>query len=436
MRKNGRHIRELHVSYYWALEVILETMSGLGETQEGNDGKVGAEAFWNLQRLSIVIDGPAINPVVSRPTAASASMTESDIQGSAFSDAPSTSSFHPINDSALDAGLLVTLLKLSPHLTSFELHSDTWSPILNDGNYQPIADALSKRCLSIQELGLSCSETISDENFASLIKASTSGWRKLNIQGYEAFGSLSSAVLVQHAYTLRSLDAVYCGGFVSRDIQTLLSNSPHLRRFWTLTEGETISPSDAELNAADIGQSEWVCTSLEIFGVVINGIPRPDITIYQDGTPFIGRAPVMTLEQGRALQSTVHRHLGSLTALKELHLGHDDRDWGNESRFEFNAQERMIYQDVNYQYECLEMTLETGLGLLSELKQLEVLDVTRMSHRIGVAEVQWMSENWPRLRMVSGLLYEGEPVPECVTWLHENRPDIVVDSHESNFVDG
>ncbi|KAF9944865.1 hypothetical protein BGZ72_001885, partial [Mortierella alpina] len=61
----------------------------------------------------------------------------------------------------------------------------------------------------------------------------------------------------------------------------------------------------------------------------------------------------------------------------------------------------------NYQYECLEMTLESGLMNLHGLKKLQVLDVQGMAQRIGVDEVQWMTEHWPKLRAIYGLWNHG-----------------------------
>ncbi|KAF8959465.1 hypothetical protein BGZ46_001753 [Entomortierella lignicola] len=409
MKKNWRHIRELHMGYYWALETILKITGGQEEAMGGSNDP---EIRWNLQRLSILIDSPPMDPIPNQ--------LNHDLLNTASALSTSTS-----DTSMLYIRPLVKLLGLCPHLTSIELDFNLWGPIyISNESYQLIANALSTHCLSLNELELRCNEANNDENVACLINASTSGWRKLKFEEGVIFGPLSSTSLVQHASTLTSLDVIYCGGFASRDIQFLLSNASQLKRFWTSTEGEMIEHSDAELNATDIEQSEWICTSLEIFGVVINGIPRPDIMTHQDGSPFIRKAPDMTREKGRALQLTVYRHLGSLTALRELRLGHGERDWGNENKFWVDEDEQTVY-DVN-QYECLEMTLDTGLDMLSELKQLEVLDVTLMSHRIGIKEVQWMSENWPKLKKVSGLIYFDEPMPKCATWLQENRPDIEV----------
>ncbi|KAF9122459.1 hypothetical protein BGW39_009725 [Mortierella sp. 14UC] len=93
---------------------------------------------------------------------------------------------------------------------------------------------------------------------------------------------------------------------------------------------------------------------------------------------------------------------------------------------------------------AVRLTLEEGLDRWSGLKELEVLDVEYLQHQIGVEEVQWMVEHWPRLRVIRGLVFEEDTVDknadvgmeaeedekgsaawsEGVRWLKMTRPDI------------
>ncbi|KAK3811293.1 MAG: hypothetical protein J3Q66DRAFT_404673 [Benniella sp.] len=50
---------------------------------------------------------------------------------------------------------------------------------------------------------------------------------------------------------------------------------------------------------------------------------------------------------------------------------------------------------------CLEMSLESGLYRLSEMEMLKELDVSQSKARIGVQEVEWMTEHWLRLRVMA-----------------------------------
>ncbi|KAF9079833.1 hypothetical protein BGX29_005903, partial [Mortierella sp. GBA35] len=62
------------------------------------------------------------------------------------------------------------------------------------------------------------------------------------------------------------------------------------------------------------------------------------------------------------------------------------------------------------------MTLESGLDQLKSLRKLRVLDVLRMEQRIGLKEVRWMSQHWPRLRVIRGLCDDGDNL-EAAEWL-------------------
>lgn len=75
-----------------------------------------------------------------------------------------------------------------------------------------------------------------------------------------------------------------------------------------------------------------------------------------------------------------------------------------------------------HHYDCLEMSLRSGLRLLEGLKELKALSVMRMTTVIGVEEVQWMVQNWPKLRRVDGLSFEETGEEAALRWLKENCP--------------
>ncbi|GJJ79016.1 hypothetical protein EMPS_11375 [Entomortierella parvispora] len=63
--------------------------------------------------------------------------------------------------------------------------------------------------------------------------------------------------------------------------------------------------------------------------------------------------------------------------------------------------------------ECLHLSLARGgLQLLSDLKQLRILNVQSMGHRIRLPELMWMVSNWPRLRILEGLFASQDPNPD------------------------
>ena len=62
---------------------------------------------------------------------------------------------------------------------------------------------------------------------------------------------------------------------------------------------------------------------------------------------------------------------------------------------------------------CISLSLASGLHQLSGLKRLRTLDVSKMAHKIGVEELEWMRANWPVLHSIVGLEDRvGIPVPD------------------------
>ncbi|KAK3841783.1 MAG: hypothetical protein J3R72DRAFT_509783 [Linnemannia gamsii] len=159
------------------------------------------------------------------------------------------------------------------------------------------------------------------------------------------------------------------------------------------------------LSAADVILQPWSCKWLKSLHLTITGIPRPDIKVDCMNKPIPAGDPMHSgsMEESRVLQRKVCAQLGSLVCLQELHLG------SSNLRDVFIMEEVEDSQDVRkynpfLQITCLELTLESGLDELSELKSLETLWVGAMDHRIGRKELYWMQRNWCSLRGVYGLL--------------------------------
>ncbi|KAF9979678.1 hypothetical protein BGZ65_006193, partial [Modicella reniformis] len=111
--------------------------------------------------------------------------------------------------------------------------------------------------------------------------------------------------------------------------------------------------------------------------------------------------------------SQVYDRLARLTNLETLCLGYEQAGYLNNPR----------------QWSCVEMSLESGLDKLSGLKALKELSVSRMGSKIGLKEVQWMTEQWPRLRVIYGLVREEKDYGKdqhgaAVKWLKEYHPEI------------
>ncbi|KAF9140841.1 hypothetical protein BGX30_005912 [Mortierella sp. GBA39] len=150
-----------------------------------------------------------------------------------------------------------------------------------------------------------------------------------------------------------------------------------------------------------ISSPPWSCRWITYLGIQISGIPRPDIyTDYKNSL-----APTLlgvSMKQSRAIQRRVYAQLGQLTFLRALSLGADSP--AAELYVSTDMNRTPVFFDPRLQLSCLEMTLESGLGLLVRLRDLEWLTVANMDHRIGVAELQWMEKSWPSIKEVKGLV--------------------------------
>ncbi|KAF9136902.1 hypothetical protein BGX30_010721 [Mortierella sp. GBA39] len=231
----------------------------------------------------------------------------------------------------------------------------------------------------------------SDGDFAALLDASQAGWRTLGFprswSGPKVFGPLSSAALLRNAPTLENvrLDSAY--DVSSSTVQKLFSSAPNLKRFDAIAEDRSRT-CECQLDARDIVDgSDWVCTSLESLKIQIVGIPRPDILARSNGRPFDDDDELHkgTLEDSRRIQRRVYSQLGRLTKLKQLVLGHDDVECENGCMEREMNSEGEYYDDCctvqnGCQYECLEMTVESGVELLKDLSALKILELDAMAH--------------------------------------------------------
>ncbi|KAG0341623.1 hypothetical protein BG004_005972 [Podila humilis] len=195
----------------------------------------------------------------------------------------------------------------------------------------------------------------------------------------------------------------------------------------------------------DDSRKWWACErTLQVLKVEISRVPRPDLQqqqLLRYELPRIQRPPLLplelrdaimgTVEESHAIQRRIYEQLGRLEKLQVLVLGHEvmnpDRSLMEEYQEEDEEEEEVISRliDQDFQWLSLEMSLESGLDLMGGLKELRVLNVSRMAHRIGVAELEWMQINWPRLENVIGLFDPLYPIPsgrEVLTWLRENEP--------------
>ncbi|KAG0287621.1 hypothetical protein BGZ96_008478 [Linnemannia gamsii] len=341
--------------------------------------------------------------------------------------------------SPLQKSLYYTTFNRSPVLRTLwvEFNNDTietFFPCDSHGDSDKennLAQTLWKGCPQLVDLIIEGS--ITDGRLALLLSgASTRGWRtlifksKVNILGPESV----NAILEHAAPTLETIRFDYSGpSFKSQHVHQLLCTAPNLIRFVGLV-GDRAWEKDVELNAGDVfggrnlTKGNWACLSLETFKCKIVGIPRPDIETRTNGRPLTDHPlhsdKIYTLEDSYRIQRQVYAQLGRLHKLRVLSLGseyffaqgnagsvHDDdveraADLRRLERESEGLYFSMAALQVGYQNECLSMTLASGMGLMSGLKDLRSVELDGMQVEGGFTWPElnrdWIRNSWPKWR--------------------------------------
>ncbi|KAG0297332.1 hypothetical protein BGZ96_006896 [Linnemannia gamsii] len=235
-------------------------------------------------------------------------------------------------------------------------------------------------------------EFVLDKDIAQFINLSSARWRRLTFResirpklGIE-FGPKSFKALFKHADTLEIFRMETRNSVAEKYIDQLLCTAPKLKELYLFGNYESII--GGWLDARVIAKSEWVCSDLEVFHCRIGNIPRPEITRTIARKTASKRVKRGTHEESVGLQRQIYSKLARHTKLRELRLGL-----------------RMDTKSVDYfrgnkeywrQYDCLAMTVESGLDLLKGLKDLRVVGLEDMEIYIdGDTEQSWFAENWP-----------------------------------------
>ncbi|KAG0264443.1 hypothetical protein BG011_006802 [Mortierella polycephala] len=245
--------------------------------------------------------------------------------------------------------------------------------------------------------------------------------------------------LLRHSRTLQHLAVRDCTS-ISNPLETankmlsVLESFEHLETFDILSSTERVHgihntvSAQALVESATRSPSGWACArTLKVLKLSITDLePQPQLIALEAPQALEPSQPALPVQfepvtdedemEMYRLQRRVCEALGTLEFLEELVLGVDEDD-------------SQLYEDdlgAGYQVDSLTLSLNLGLAHLERLKQLRVLKVARMAHHIGVAELEWMFEHWPRLEAIYGLLrFEDEAEDkEVEQWIRENHPEL------------
>ncbi|KAG0090386.1 hypothetical protein BGZ93_009334 [Podila epicladia] len=103
------------------------------------------------------------------------------------------------------------------------------------------------------------------------------------------------------------------------------------------------------------------------------------------------------------MADAVYDQLARLTQLKYLKLGAATNPYVTPEYGATSQEQRRIFDKNANLPDSLLLNLDTGLRHLKTLKSLELLDVKGMNHRMECVDLEWMLQNFPRLRRIRGL---------------------------------
>ncbi|KAF9374167.1 hypothetical protein CPC16_001445, partial [Podila verticillata] len=220
-----------------------------------------------------------------------------------------------------------------------------------------------------------------------LLSACAGGWKNIRLEG--TMDQVGCDALAKQCATLEVLEVMNILTVSSKTLQRVLSSGPRLKALITIDDKWRHRSRIPCLHANDFIDLDnlsntlnpWACEmSLKVLRAKITCIPRPDVSYVLAAGQRLDALSETYAGEGRHLQRRVLERLARFTNLEELCLGHDTRA---------NIYPESLYDDgasEDYQYDCLEMTLESGLDQLKDLKNLRVLNVQRMEQRIGLKE--------------------------------------------------
>ncbi|KAG0253017.1 hypothetical protein BGZ95_006467, partial [Linnemannia exigua] len=233
-----------------------------------------------------------------------------------------------------------------------------------------------------------------------------------------------------------------------------------------LPELKTLDAINYSIEADYLLAEPWVCRDLQTFRCQIIGMNRLSVkeediystwvtgaslgdkeggkekeedvdSNHKDGAQDVVKVKG-TVEQRRQcydLHGRVYSRLAEMTQLRVLDLGHEFRDFleiFNKDNQETKFGGRLYSKYSPPISNTLELSLESGLGQLDSLKNMEVFGFEGVDHRIGIKELAWMAESWPRLRIMRGLhdpwpfavVYSDPETQMLMEYLEELRPSV------------
>ncbi|KAF9286413.1 hypothetical protein BGZ88_009103 [Linnemannia elongata] len=279
------------------------------------------------------------------------------------------------------------MLSHMSNLDSIKLGSET--------NAFPDEDGYATYCMELE-----------DEHVATVLSSCRKGWKAVDLRSSASIEDAAWKSLANHFFTLEKI--VILGGVSigSECLRRILSSCPNLHTLVTIDDGNYLNDDNfsttmyakefVDLDQATGELNPWACErSLKVLKVLVASV-SDNPNAYRPAT-----------------QRQVYKRLARFINLETLWLGHDPR-----ISIELKSDTTADTQD-----KCLQMSLDSGLDMLQGLTALQELSVSNMRTLIGWKELQWMTQHWPRLRIIMGMDGKGRD-KEAAQWLQDHHSRI------------
>ncbi|KAF9087691.1 hypothetical protein BGX23_007937 [Mortierella sp. AD031] len=238
---------------------------------------------------------------------------------------------------------------------------------------------------------------------------------QLTFMGYHDEWPVRMALSIQrHCQVLQEIRLQGCHHLMSSTIQAILTSCLALRRF----EVAGSYPTRIAISLEDAAAAkEWVCKDIRHLVIYVQ-IPSAYTDTQQPQWNFLER---------------LYRHIGSLRELEFLNL----RGAAVNVDVSNGKEEEVSYERLAFPGLLSLGDMSTGepgyLSLLEGLKRLKTLqgsvglEHARSQEPIGQAEVEWVHDNWPSLRLAEFLLQSHSSALERyphLKWLQQKKPDL------------
>ncbi|KAF9537283.1 hypothetical protein EC957_008507 [Mortierella hygrophila] len=313
-----------------------------------------------------------------------------------------------------------------------------------------LSAALRMSCPHLSILEVKGPNNGPDDELAYLLSSAKNHWIEVSLPDMGGFGTEAFTILMASVRTrLEVLKVEGWGGLGGTEFLDILCSAQHLRRLEGPADGMA-QENTTELtmwaylafhqHTHEKDRSWALGPSLELLQIWIDDVPRPDIVCQRNGDPLPLDPDVPEeaedVHPRYDVQRWVYTQLGRLTGLRELILGVKEldnmallaRNVAHLSHDPIALEGSLRHVAPTFIYRSLEFSLESGLELLAEMKELRVLDVKSTAHRIGVAELDWMHVNWPKLKEIKGLMSRRE-------WLGDAEAGLEVMSAVEKWLD-